>query len=428
MKSVSRMATTVIHKASHPLSSSSSSSASANTNTNLPAPNRNHNSEMETSTTTTARSAQQEKEFVAHYANKTRSLKTEEIQEDKRNKALGHSSKRLSVKDFELVRTLGTGTFARVWLVRLANASEEDRDKVFALKVLRKVEVIKLKQVDHVNHERSVLADVAGHPFITTLITSFSDHDSLYMLLDYCPGGEVFSYLRKAKRFDENTARFYAAEIVLIIEFLHEKEGVAYRDLKPENLLLDADGHIKLKRRMNDMGLGAELIGKIGETYTLCGTPEYLAPEVIQSKGHTTAVDWWALGILIYEFITGYPPFWNSNPIEIYKQIVSRSVHFPQEPYISSEAKDIILQFCTVDRSKRLGNISGGAARVKSHAFFKGVQWDEVYYRKYRGPIIPPVRYPGDTQCFDQYPDEKAGREPYNDELKRKWEHHFEDF
>lgn len=159
--------------------------------------------------------------------------------------------------------------------------------------------------------------------------------------MDYCPGGEVFSYLRKAKRFDENTARFYAAEIVLILEFLHEGEGVAYRDLKPENLLLDAEGHIKLvdfgfakrlgnsKRRFSipRWGRKKEVVSEEklidsnkGETYTLCGTPEYLAPEVIQSKGHTTAVDWWALGILIYEFLTGYPPFWNSNPIEIYKQ------------------------------------------------------------------------------------------------------------
>ena len=167
--------------------------------------------------------------------------------------------------------------------------------------------------------------------------------------LEYCPGGEVFSYLRKAKRFDENTARFYAAEIVLVLEFLHEREGVAYRDLKPENLLLDADGHIKLvdfgfaKRLGNSKnlfslfrrfrrpkkGVGLEGVyidcdidASQGETYTLCGTPEYLAPEVIQSKGHTTAVDWWALGILIYEFLTGYPPFWNANPIEIYKQCV----------------------------------------------------------------------------------------------------------
>lgn len=202
-----------------------------------------------------------------------------------------------------------------------ASQPPEHPDSQFhALKILRKTEVIKLKQIDHVRHERAILADVAGHPFITTLQASFSDRDSLYMLLDYVPGGELFTYLRKFRRFDEPTARFYAAEIVLVLEFLHEEQGgVAYRDLKPENLLLDAEGHIKLV----DFGF-AKRLGYRGdrpvETYTLCGTPEYLAPEVIQNKGHTAAVDWWALGILIYEFLTGYPPFWHNNPIEIYKQ------------------------------------------------------------------------------------------------------------
>jgi len=211
-------------------------------------------------------------------------------------------------------------------------------------------------------------------------------------------------------------------KIVLILEFLHEQEGVAYRDLKPENLLLDAEGHIKLV----DFGFAKRLGDR--ETYTLCGTPEYLAPEVIQSKGHGTAVDWWALGILIYEFLAGYPPFWNSNPIEIYKQIVSKPVHFPTDPSFSPEAKDIVRQFCTVDRSKRLGNISGRAQRVKDHPFFRGVQWEDVYYRKYRGPIIPPIRYPGDSQCFDDYPDEDKNREPYTDSLYKKWDDHFKDF
>jgi len=404
--------------------------------------------EAQSQTQGNEREKQKEKEFVAHFSNQQYPLPLAEVVQNPSHKELGSSSRSLSVDDFELVRTLGTGTFARVWLVRLANPAEEDRNKVYALKVLRKVEVIKLKQVDHVNHERSVLSDVAGHPFITTLITSFSDQDSLYMLLDYCPGGEVFSYLRKAKRFDENTSRFYAAEIVLILEFLHEREGVAYRDLKPENLLLDAEGHIKLV----DFGFAKRLGNR--ETYTLCGTPEYLAPEVIQSKGHTTAVDWWALGILIYEFLTGYPPFWNSNPIEIYKQsvsflspsfslqiffcnsqshtpsfrIVTKPVSFPTEPHVHPEAQDIIRQFCTVDRSHRLGNISGGAARVKNHPFFKGVLWEDVYYRKYRGPIIPPVRYPGDAQCFDLYPDEKVSREPYTAEMAGKWEDCFRDF
>jgi serine/threonine protein kinase len=209
--------------------------------------------------------------------------------------------------------------------VRPANPAAEDRDKVFALKVLRKTEVIKLKQIDHVRHERSILCDVAGHPFITNLLASFSDYDSLYILLDYVPGGELFSYLRKFRRFDEPSARFYAAEIVLVLEYLHEQQGgVAYRDLKPENLLLDEEGHIKLV----DFGF-AKRLGTV-ETYTLCGTPEYLAPEVIHNKGHTTAVDWWALGILIYEFLTGYPPFWHQNPIEIYKQFVTPLEGDPQ--------------------------------------------------------------------------------------------------
>jgi protein kinase A len=239
------------------------------------------------------------------------------------------SERRLAVADFKRVRTLGTGTFARVCLVRPATGTEADRNSVYALKILRKTEVIKLRQIDHVRHERQILAEVSGHPFITNLQASFSDDDFLYLLLDYVPGGELFSYLRKWRRFDEDMARFYAAEIVLVLEYLHEQQGgIAYRDLKPENLLLDEQGHIKLvdfgfAKRLGNNENRAE--DKPQETYTLCGTPEYLAPEVIHNKGHTTAVDWWALGILIYEFLTGYPPFWHQNPIEIYKQYAANS-------------------------------------------------------------------------------------------------------
>jgi len=221
-----------------------------------------------------------------------------------------------------------TGTFARVCLVRPSHGSEADRSKVYALKILRKTDVIRLKQIDHVRSERQILADVRGHPFVADLVASFSDATTLYLLLTYVPGGELFTYLRRFRRFDEDTARFYAAEIVLVLEFLHEQcGGVAFRDLKPENLLLDEQGHIKLvdfgfAKRLTNESSGANN-GELTETYTLCGTPEYLAPEVIQNKGHTTAVDWWALGILIFEFLTGYPPFWHQNPLEIYKQYVS---------------------------------------------------------------------------------------------------------
>ncbi|KAL2183221.1 Pkinase-domain-containing protein [Thermothelomyces heterothallicus CBS 203.75] len=339
------------------------------------------------------------------------------------------TSRKLSVNDLVKVRTLGTGTFARVCLVRPSHGTEADRSKVFALKILRKTDVIKLKQIDHVRHERQILADVRGHPFITNFVTSFSDHDFLYILLDYVPGGELFTYLRKYRRFDEDMARFYAAEIVLILEHLHEQQGgIAYRDMKPENLLLDADGHIKLVDFGFAKRLGNNESGHPEETYTLCGTPEYLAPEVIHNKGHTTAVDWWALGILIYEFLTGYPPFWHQNPIEIYKQIVEKPVVFPQEPPISDAAKDIIRQFCTVDRSRRLGNISGGAAKVKAHPFFAGVDWDAVYQKRHRGPIIPPIRYPGDAQCFDIYPEEDATRDEYTDEMAKQYDEYFKDF
>jgi protein kinase A len=248
-----------------------------------------------------------------------------------------------------------TGTFARVCLVQPAPSLDLPQQSYYALKMLRKTEVIKLKQIDHVRQERAILGDVSGFPFITNLLASFSDRDFLYLLLDYVPGGELFSYLRRYRRFDEQTAQFYAAEIVLVLEYLHEAQGgVAYRDLKPENLLIDAEGHVRLVDFGFAKRLGNNKSGSIGsithtlshtlsrtstrdsasgrpraesdadnkpcETYTLCGTPEYLAPEVIHNKGHTTAVDWWALGILIYEFLTGYPPFWHQNPIEIYKQ------------------------------------------------------------------------------------------------------------
>ncbi|KAK3311823.1 kinase-like domain-containing protein [Apodospora peruviana] len=317
---------------------------------------------------------------------------------------------KLTLDDFVRVRTLGDWHIRSRGPGKAIHGTEAERSKVYALKILRKTEVIKLKQIDHVRHEREILADVSGHPFITSLVASFSDHDFLYLLLDYIPGGELFSYLRKFRRFDEDMARFYAAEIVLVLEYLHEQQGgIAYRDMKPENLLLDAEGHIKL-------------------TYTLCGTPEYLAPEVIHNKGHTTAVDWWALGILIYEFLTGYPPFWHQNPIEIYKQIVEKPVIFPHDPPISDAAKDIIRQLCTVDRSRRLGNISGGAARVKAHPFFEGVDWEAVAQKRYRGPIIPPIRYPGDAQCFDVYPEDDVNKEEYTSDLESRYDEYFKDF
>jgi len=337
------------------------------------------------------------------------------------HKSTDGSQNHFRPEDFSLGKTLGTGTFARVSLVKLAKPKDEkERNQVYALKVLRKTEIIRLRQVEHVRNERNVLAKVAGFPFITHMIASFQDYDSLYMLLDFCPGGEVFSYLRRARRFNEPTSRFYAAEIVCILEYLHEHEGIAYRDLKPENILIDAEGHLKLV----DFGFAKKIDGR--ETYTLCGTPEYLAPEVIRNTGHGTAVDWWAFGILVYEFLVGQPPFWDQNPMRIYEMIVEGNLRFPAA--MTQDARDLISKLCTVDVSKRLGNIQGGAATVKSHAWFATINWDDLYNRRKPGPIIPHLRNAEDTRNFDDYDPEPPNRPAYSDDLRNKFDHMFSDF
>ncbi|EFE34247.1 uncharacterized protein ARB_06644 [Trichophyton benhamiae CBS 112371] len=327
----------------------------------------------------------------------------------------------LTIDDFDLIKTLGTGTFARVWFARLKAAKEPNKN-IFALKILRKAEVIKLKQVEHVRNESKCLSKAAGHPFITTLITTFSDEQCLYMLLEYCPGGEIFSFLRRARRFDEYTSKFYAAEITLVIGYLHDMHGIAYRDLKPENILLDQEGHLKLV----DFGFAKQLYNL--ETYTLCGTPEYLAPEVIHNSGHGLAVDWWALGILIYEFIVGQPPFWDSNPMGIYEKIVAGCIRFPAN--MPASAKDIISALCKVNPSERLGHISGGSQRIRDHPFFEGIDWDDLYHKRVKGPIVPQVSHPADTANFEEYPDppDPATQAVYTDEMKARYEEIFQDF
>ncbi|KAI9300415.1 kinase-like domain-containing protein [Cunninghamella echinulata] len=300
------------------------------------------------------------------------------------------NSPTFGLKEFELLEVLGTGTFGKVMLTKFKTTN-----KYYAMKVLKKSEIIRLKQVEHILNEKKILSSIR-FPFIVDLFCTFQDDHHLHMLLEYVVGGELFTHLRRAGRFTNDMTRFYASEIVLAIEYLHNK-NIIYRDLKPENLLIDNQGHIKI----TDFGFAKTVRD---QTWTLCGTPEYLAPEIIQSKGHGKAVDWWSLGILIFEMLAGYPPFFDDNSFGIYEKILVGKVQFPA--HFDLLAKDLLKRLLVGDRHKRLGNLMHGSEDVKRHKWFRGVDWIGLLEKTVRPPIIPQYRHPGDTNNFEKYADE----------------------
>merc|ERR1719171_127239 len=288
------------------------------------------------------------------------------------------TGRQFTFADFDLRATVGTGTFGRVRVVKIKG--EKDRSP-FALKILKKSEIIRLKQVEHVKAEKQILEKIQ-HPFIVNLLYCFQDEKRVIMLLEYVNGGELFSYLRKEGRLPNDHARFYAAEIVLAFEYLHN-QMIVYRDLKPENLLIDCSGHTKV----TDFGFAKVVEDR---TWTLCGTPEYLAPEIIQSKGHGKGVDWWALGVLIFEMLAGYPPFYDGNPFGIYQKVLNGKIEFPK--HIDVKAKDLIKRLLTSDRAKRFGCLKNGADDIQKHKWYKGMDREVLQSRGLPPPWAPNVK------------------------------------
>ncbi|CEM30950.1 unnamed protein product [Vitrella brassicaformis CCMP3155] len=300
-------------------------------------------------------------------------------------------SQKLSFDQFEFKKTLGTGSFGRVFLAKWKGDANKDP---VAIKRLKKAAVIRQKQVDHINSEKSILAAL-DHPFIVNMHGVFHDPRYLYIVMEYVVGGEFFTHLRKTGRFENDTSRFYAGIVTAIFDYLHGK-NIIYRDLKPENILINRDGYLKL----TDFGFA-----KIIEfrTYTLCGTPEYIAPEVLLNKGHGKPVDWWTLGILIYEMLVGYPPFVDEDPMGIYQKILAGKIVFPK--FIDKNAKSLIKKLLTADLGKRYGNLKAGVEDIKKHKWFTGFSFEDLLAKRIPAPSKPVVKSKDDTSNFEDYPD-----------------------
>lgn len=279
---------------------------------------------------------------------------------------------------FPLLRVLGKGSFGKVVLVQKQNGSESGG--LFAMKILRKTHLLKRGQIERTKTERKVLS-VIHHPFIMKLHFAFETDDKLFLVLDYCAGGELFFHLSRARRFSEKWARFYAGELLLAIGHCHENR-IIYRDLKPENVLLDSQGHVKL----GDFGLAKD---NITHAYrganSMCGTPEYMAPEILQQLGHGWCVDYWGLGMLVYEMMTGLPPWYTKDRATLYRRLKSAPLDIP--PFFSSKASSFVYCLLQRDPRRRLG--VGGKGQVMAHNFFLELDFEHLINRRIDPPIPP---------------------------------------
>ncbi|SZF01175.1 unnamed protein product [Blumeria hordei] len=294
----------------------------------------------------------------------------------------------LKIEDFELLKVVGKGSFGKVMQVK-----KKDTQRIYALKTIRKAHIISRSEVAHTLAERSVLSQI-NNPFIVPLKFTFQSPEKLYLVLAFVNGGELFHHLQKEQRFDINRSRFYTAELLCALECLHGF-NVIYRDLKPENILLDYSGHIALC----DFGLCKMEMKDEDRTNTFCGTPEYLAPELLLGQGYTKTVDWWTLGVLLFEMLTGLPPFYDENTHEMYRKILTVPLHFPGQDIVPPSAKDLLTKLLNRKPDQRLG--ANGASEIKAHPFFHSIDWRKLLQRKYEPTFKPNVIDALDTKNFD---------------------------
>nr|XP_032834147.1 ribosomal protein S6 kinase alpha-3-like isoform X2 [Petromyzon marinus] len=299
-------------------------------------------------------------------------------------------AERADASHFELLKVLGAGSFGKVFLVRKVTGS--DKGQLFAMKVLKKA-TLKVRDRVRTKMERDILVDV-NHPFIVRLHYAFQTEGKLYLILDFLRGGDLFSRLSKEVMFTEEDVKFYLAELALALNHLHGV-GIIYRDLKPENILLDEVGHIKL----TDFGLSKEAIDHEKKAYSFCGTVEYMAPEVVNRRGHGHAADWWSLGVLMFEMLTGTLPFQGRDRKETMAMILKAKLGMPQ--FLSSDAQSLLRNLFKRNPTNRLGAGPDGVGEIKRHPFFSTIDWNKLYRKEIHPPFKPAVGKADDTRCFD---------------------------
>uniref|UniRef100_A0AAV2LS08 Ribosomal protein S6 kinase n=1 Tax=Knipowitschia caucasica TaxID=637954 RepID=A0AAV2LS08_KNICA len=291
---------------------------------------------------------------------------------------------------FQLLKVLGQGSYGKVFLVRKIRGA--DRGQLYAMKVLKKA-TLKVRDRVRSKMERDILAEV-NHPFIVKLHYAFQTEGKLYLILDFLRGGDLFTRLSKEVMFTEDDVKFYLAELALALDHLHSL-GIIYRDLKPENILLDEEGHIKI----TDFGLSKEANDQDKRAYSFCGTIEYMAPEVVNRRGHTQSADWWSFGVLMFEMLTGSLPFQGKDRKETMALILKAKLGMPQ--FLSPEVQSLLRALFKRNPANRLGAGPDGVEEIKRHRFFASIDWNRLFKREMRPPFKPSVGRPEDTFHFD---------------------------
>ncbi|KAF3923051.1 hypothetical protein ABW20_dc0104970 [Dactylellina cionopaga] len=340
-----------------------------------------------------------ENDFVSSYAKSKKSPTSTGPQSDAEDSptnaiAIGQTppppeKRKMCAEDFEPLTMLGKGTFGTVILVR-----HKATGRLYAQKQLKKASIkVHKRMIEQTKTERAILESVR-HPFVVKLFFAFQDHQKLYLILEYAQGGELFNYLAAERIFPENTAAFYSAEIVLGLDHLHRNVGVVYRDLKPENCLLDAQGHLLL----TDFGL-SKVAEEGARCKSLTGTPEYMAPEVLEGKSYGFEVDWWSLGALLFDLLTGSPPFPGQNNAQILNKINKQKLKLPF--YLSPDAKDLLTRLLRKEPTKRLGyKMPQDLATIQKHRFFRKIDWKKLERREVEPPIAPLITDPATAENF----------------------------